>query len=493
MEKLNNKDIEFECMGANYKDPKDYFFSYENKDFSYKGELKNYNYANLLKQKQANIYKFMELASYYVDADDIFSGLIKRVLTPFSMTSGYTLSGGERIIKKYKDFHAATGFKDVLRCIFFELYTFGNCYIYIMDDGHLITLPPHRIKISDLMKKGEPILEFNIMELNNIKSNVVEESFIKTLEKKYEGYPREIKESLKRNASAWVQLNPDRTLVVQESKPMWEKYAIPFISTCLKPLAKKELISYYEDTLLNMGAKGFLHVKVGDKDILPAPNGNQLNEVVSIFKRALNKYPLAVTNWLTDAKFITMEQEDLFDNSKYSEVNKQILSAGGISTVIVTGDSSNDSFASVNMSIETAAKRIGQNQDNVAEAINKYHYRLNNLWNGVIKNIPEFKFNNLNLTNSNELKSEAFTLWQSGSLSRKTMLEKHDYNYDQEKERKEKEKDDEKVFTIPVNPHTSSGDNNNDDSTGRPTKNTKDLKRDKNQSDTGKQPKPSNK
>lgn len=481
-------------MGANYKDPKEYYFSYENKDFTYKGELKNYNYTNLLKQKQANIYKFMELASYYVDADDIFSGIIKRVLTPFSMTSGYMLNGGDRIVKKYKDFHNETGFRDVLRCVFFELYTFGNCYIYIMDDGHLITLPPHRIRISDLMQKGEPILEFNIMELNNITSNIVDEEFVKTLEKKYEGYPREIRDSVSGGTSApWVQLNPDRTLVIQESKPMWEKYAIPFISTCLKPLAKKELISYYEDTLLNMGSKGFLHVKVGDKDVLPAPNTTQLNEVVSIFKRALNKYPLAVTNWLTDAKFITMEQEDLFDNSKYSEVNKQILSAGGISTVIVTGDSSNDSFASVNMSVETAAKRIGQNQDNVAEAINKYHFRLNKLWGGVVKSVPEFKFAPLNLTNNNELKEESFALWQSGCLSRQTMLEKHEYNYDQEKERKEKEKDDEKIFTIPINPFTTSGDGSNDNNNGRPAKNTKNLKRDKNQSDTGKQPKPSNK
>ena len=188
-----------------------------------------------------------------------------------------------------------------------------------------------------------------------------------------------------------------------------------------------------------------------------------------------------------------MEQQDLFDNSKYAEVNKQILSAGGISTVIVTGDSSNDSFASVNMSVETAAKRIGQNQDNVAEAINKYHFRLNEMWEGVTKSIPEFVFSPLNLTNSGDLKAEAFSLWQSGCLSRKTLLEKYDYNYDQEKERKENEKDDETVFKIPVNPFTANGNDSNSGDTGRPTKNVKDLKRDKNQSDTGKQPKPSNK
>lgn len=487
-------DIKIECMGAGERDLT-FMFTYENKDFSYKGELKNYDYTKLLKSKQANIFKFMELASYYVDADDIVAGLVKRVLVPFSMTEEYSIDGSERIVKKYKDHHDKTGFKDVLKSVFFELYTFANCYMYIMEEGNLITLPPHRIRISDIMINGEPVLEFNILELNTQRGKVVDEKFIETLKEKYKGYPKEIGDSLKKGAANWVQLNPKNTLIVQESKPMWEKYAIPFISTCLKPLSKKELISYYEDNLLNMGTKNFLHVQVGDKDILPAPNKQQLDEVVDIFKRALSKYPLAVTNWLIKAQFITMQQrEDLFDNTKYSEVNKQILSAGGISTVIVTGDSSNDSFASVNMSVETAAKRIKQNQDNVAEAINKYHKRLNEKWGGVYKNIPEFKFKPLNLTNSDELKKEAFTLWQSGTLSRKTMLEMHDYNYTKEKERKENEKDDNEIFEPPTNPFTASGNNSTgDNSGGRPNSNPKDMKSDKNKSKTGGQPKPSNK
>ena len=75
-------------------------FSYENKDFTFRGEVKNYNYNNILKDKQSNIYKLYELANYYVDADEIVSGIVKRVLTPFSLSSGWKLVGSSENTKK---------------------------------------------------------------------------------------------------------------------------------------------------------------------------------------------------------------------------------------------------------------------------------------------------------------------------------------------------------------------------------------------------------
>ena len=59
--------------------------SYENKDLTFRGEIKNYNYDKLLQNKQANIIKFMELADYYVDADELVGGIVKRVLLPISI------------------------------------------------------------------------------------------------------------------------------------------------------------------------------------------------------------------------------------------------------------------------------------------------------------------------------------------------------------------------------------------------------------------------
>jgi hypothetical protein len=474
-------------------------FSYENKDYTFKGELKNYNYSALLRDKQTNIYKFFELANFYIDSDSIYSGIIKRVLTPFSLSNGWKLKGvSEKTKQKYIDHYENIGFLDIARSIFYELYTFANCYIYFMPNGSLITLPPHRIRISEIMINGEPVIEFNVVELNKRNNYGTKEIFIDTLVKKYEGYPPEIKESLiSGNTGSWIQLNPENTFVLQESKPMWQRYAIPFISTCLKPLAKKELISYYEDVQLNIGAKGFLHAKLGHDELLPKPNKDQLDITAKIFQDALNKFPLAVTSHFVDAKFISVDTKGMFDKSKYSEVNSQIMSSGGISPLVVTGESDGSSFAQANVSVEVAAQRIKQNQQNFSEMIKKFNKKLALMWRIGDNRIPTFSFNEVNLTNDGKFKDEAFKLWQQGCISRKTLLDDY-YNmdYEQERERKQNESDksDDEVFIPPSSPFNSNQNDIKDNESGRPSKDIKDSKQDKNNSGTGnKQPKPSTK
>jgi len=475
-------------------------FAYESRDTTFKGELKGYNYNNILKDKQSNINKLYELANFYIDADEIISSLVKRVLTPFSTSCGWKLKGTNQSVKqKYINHYEAFGFLDVTRSIFYELYAFANCYIYFMPNGSLITLPPHRIRISDIMVNGEPVLEFNVAELNYRRTmGLTKEDFIKTLVKKYEGYPPEIGEALQSgNTGAWIQLNPANTFVLQESKPMWQKYAVPFISTCLKPLAKKELISYYEDVQLNVGAKGFLHAKLGHDDLLPKPNKQQLDATAKIFQDALNKFPLAVTSHFVDAKFITVDTKGMFDKSKYKEVNAQIMASGGISPLVVTGESDGSSFAQANVSIKTAAERIKQNQNNFCEMMKKFNKKLAEMWRVGNGRVPEFVFNSVDLLNDGAFREEAFKLWQQGCISSTTMLEDHGYDVEQEYERRkaEKKRDFENVFIPPPNSNTMANNlgNPNDPNAkpGAPEKKVKDSKQDKNNSDSGKNPKPS--
>ena len=67
--------------------------------------------------------------------------------------------------------------------------------------------------------------------------------------------------------------------------------------------------------------------------------------------------------------------------------------------------------------------------------------------------------------------------------------------YEQEKERKQQEtkNGDDEVFLPPASPFNSPNGANPNDENGRPTKSVKDSKQDKNNSLTGKQPKPSSK
>ena len=64
-------------------------------------------------------------------------------------------------------------------------------------------------------------------EINSasLKEWVNDDSF----EVRMKGYPREVTTALK-EGKAWVQLNPERTFVLQDIKEDWLRYAIPMIA-----------------------------------------------------------------------------------------------------------------------------------------------------------------------------------------------------------------------------------------------------------------------
>ena len=94
---------------------------------------------------------------------------------------------------------------------------------------------------------------------------------------------------------------------------------MPFIAPALRALAKKELISSYEDAMLNIGKRSFVHVKYGESskinDVLP--DQPQLAAVRKIFLSAMSGTPLAVTNHLASAETIQFDMDDLFQWDKY--------------------------------------------------------------------------------------------------------------------------------------------------------------------------------
>ena len=67
--------------------------------------------------------------------------------------------------KKYEEYHERIGLRDRMWSIFLQYYKYGNVYIYLMEDGSIITLPVHKVRISNIMMNGEPVLEFNAQSI----------------------------------------------------------------------------------------------------------------------------------------------------------------------------------------------------------------------------------------------------------------------------------------------------------------------------------------
>lgn len=487
-------------VGASNERDEQAIQSFSNSNITFTGELSGYDYGSILRNKQDNILSLYQIADYYSDADPIIRGIIKHVYVPFSSCSPWYLTGAKKkTYALYEEQYKKMRLREKIEGIMLEIWKYSNVCVYLYE-GNIITLPVNKWKIGNVTLNGQPIVDFDCQSILNewrTKSYDVKENWIKdnNLEVYFKGFPEEIQEALNKG-SQYAQLNPENTFVFQTAKESWQRYAIPFIAACLSPLAKKELISKYEDATLNLAIRSFVHVRYGDEkqnaDILP--DEAELRQVRKLFQQGMNGFPLVTTNYLAKAEVIQPDLNDLFQWDKYKQVNNDILSAGGVSGIIVSGVSEDGStFASAQVSMETVEARINAVRDEFCEMMTQINARLTEYIDGVynLKDVPEFHFAPLSMEGKKALREKCNELWQNGVVSTQTMMETNGYSIDREKELRDKEKTngvDETFVPRALNGTTASGTN---EKQGRPELDESERKSDPDASERGKQPKPS--
>lgn len=475
--------------------------TFNDRTITYTGELTNYDYQSILRDKQNNINRLYELADYFTDADPLFRGMIKGVYAPFAVAQGYRLVGSnEQTKKKYEAYYERIGLKDKMQSIFLQYYKYGNVYCYLMEDGNIITLPPHKCRISNMALNGEPLVEFNVRSIRDdlvaigvpATKDYIDDDLLK---ERLKGFPPEVVKGVKNNVE-YVQLNPANTFVLQDLKEEWTRYAIPMIATCLTAFQKKALIQKYETSQLNLGIRGFLHAKYGDPNNGSSlPDRNQLLQIQALFRQAMTGSALATTNHWVEAEFITADTDKLFEFDKFKDVNNDILAGGGISGVIVSGISGDGStFATAQVSMQTAALRIRIGRDNFAQMMNKINQRVNGILpHSKSSNIPKFTFPPTDLTGDTKFQEACTKLWTSGVMSTQTMMEAYGLDALQEAERRKNEGAQGGIdqYLAPRTQNDVQEEEEKGD-VGRPEMTDEERHSDPANSQTGKQPKPSN-
>lgn len=483
--------------------------SFSNSNITFSGSLAGYDYDDILRDKQSNIVNLYKLADYYVDADAIVRGIVRHIFVPYSAGSSWFLYGAkDKTCKLYEEQYRKMRLKDKIEGIFYEYWKYGNVFVYVLN-GHLITLPVHKCKIGNVSLNGRPLVDYDCQSILNewrAKSYDVKENWIKDneLENYFKGYPDEVVEALNQGKQ-YAQLNPDNCFPFQGPKEGWQRYSVPFIASCLPALAKKELISQYEDAVLNVGTRSFVHVRYGDstkgQDMLPG--AAELTEVRRLFQKGMSGFPLVVTNHLAQAEVVQAKLDDLFQWDKYKDVNQDILSAGGVSGILVSGVSEDGStFASAQVSMNTAAARIDAARAEFCEIMNQVNERLKEDIPGIynLKDTPKFGFKPLDMAGQKALRETCQALWEKGLVSTKTMMETHGYSLDVEKAQRTKEASDGTNETLiprdATNAAPSEDTENTDDDKkskgGRPEMTDDERHSDPEASERGKQPKPSN-
>lgn len=482
--------------------------TYNERSITFNGSLNNYDYASLLRQKQQNINKFYELGDYFVDADDLVGGAIRHILVPFSLIDGWYLTGGtQQTQDKYNEWFERISLNEKLRSWFYQYYVFYNVYFSLMEDGDLVTLPPHLMRITNVAVNGNPLTEFNVKSLKQDLRKNSQKSWKKYLDDeefqiRIAGYPAEVTESLKKNVE-WVQLDPKSTWLWQGDKPEWSRYAIPLIAPALIPLAQKALIRNQEDALLNLAAASFVHGAVGSpKDSNIVVDKPILSAILAITKDAMKAGGgVAITNDCVKYQVIQPDMDHFYEADKYKNVNESILSAFGINSTVSSGADNAVSFGTSQISTKLVSMRINAARQSLCKLMNKIIRAVNGSPYGLPrsndKKLPTFVMPTSDLTQVAAFQAECMKLYEKGVLSARTLLDAYHVDIETEFQRKQEEQDSGKteLFVAPgKGTETTDGNKSSGDSdvpVGRPTMDDSERQSDPGNSETGRQPKPS--
>lgn len=424
-------------------------------------------------------------------------GIIHHVYVPYIMSSPWQLHGSEKTNKIYEAYYEKIRLRERLTDIALELATYNNVFVYFLN-GAPITLPVDKCRIGSLQLNGEPLVEFDcqtILEEYRYQGCDVHMGWIEESDPQIflQAFPPEVVDALNRCAT-WVQLNPKYTKVLQGPKDAWAKYAIPFIAAALPALQQKDIIRKYETAILNLGIHSFVHMRYGgmmkERDVLP--NEQDMGKLHRNTSKAMNGFPLLTSDYLAQANVVQPDMDDLFQWDKYKNVNNDILSAGGISGVIVTGTASDGAtFSSSQVSMQTAEARILAMRELICELMNKLNFCIKeellkrHTYN--VKDVPTFTFLPLELSGSKALRDRCYQLWKDGVISTATMMDTEGYDLMRELHQREMEKDHvDEVFA----PRVTNVQQTSDEG-GRPEMSDEERHSDPEASTRGAQPKPS--
>ena len=460
-----------------------------------------------MRDKQGNIYDAYKLADYFYDAEELYGGSIKYIYVPFSLIDGWYLTGGDDKVRvKYYDWFTRIGLDQKMESWFTQYFNFANVFFSLMEDGDLVTLPPILSRVTNVAVNGNPLIEFNARAVKQDLKKQGQKALKKFLDDeqldvRLAGFPKEVAEALRTNKE-WVQLDPKTTFFWSMPKPEWQRYAVPMIIMCLKPLAKKAIISKYEDALLNLAAASFVHASVGaPEDSNVVSDQNILTGVMSITKQAMKAGGgISVTNDWIKYDVVQPDVDKMFDHNKYSGPNEEILGAMGINNSVAAG--SNDTsitFGAAQISTKIVSMRITRARQSFCEMMNKIIRAVNGAPYGLPRSndskLPRFAMPASDLTKVAAFQEACMTLWEKGMISDKTLMDAHgfDVQYEFEQKQKEQDKGYSEVF---IAPNTKGATNNNsssggDGEVGRPVMDDSQRESDPGNSETGAAPKPS--
>lgn len=462
----DNKTIE---LGQSKQSTYSRYFSQK---FTINGEPKGYDLQKYAQNPQDNINELSALAKYYY----ISEGMIMRtvnIIRDYSVTELHLdYDKGKGKVKAIVDsFLKKIDINKFCKDFVFEMAMTGNCFCYDRDGEYIDIYPLDLIEVSNVVINGKQQVYFDNSQMEFEMSDNPEEAKLMA-----KAYPEEIQKGIRQDR-AKIPFDLDKSYFSKMNSSRYDRYGVSFLVPAFDDLSRKNLLKEAERSTASGIIDQILHIKVGDKD--HSPSKEEVLFYSDLFTDKTGSVRVT-TPYYVGLEWISPDSE-IFGETKFLEIDKDLLSTLGVSLTLLRGEGGgNYSEGMINITglIKTIESIRSFLPPIIEDMIRRELER-----NGInADKTPKVSFNEIVIDENARLGLVQW-LFEHAGLPYRVLFEEHGYDYDYMKlERlEENNSDDDKVFELRNQPFQGNTPNEEQE-VGRPEKNLSERKSDKNQS-----------
>lgn len=462
----DNKTIE---LGQSKQSTYSRYFSQK---FTINGEPKGYDLQKYAQNPQDNINELSALAKYYY----ISEGMIMRtvnIIRDYSVTELHLdYDKGKGKVKAIVDnFLKKIDINKFCKDFVFEMAMTGNCFCYDRDGEYIDIYPLDLIEVSNVVINGKQQVYFDNSQMEFDMSDNPEEAKLMA-----KAYPEEIQKGIRQDR-AKIPFDLDKSYFSKMNSSRYDRYGVSFLVPAFDDLSRKNLLKEAERSTASGIIDQILHIKVGDKD--HSPSKEEVLFYSNLFTDKTGSVRVT-TPYYVGLEWISPDSQ-IFGETKFLEIDKDLLSTLGVSLTLLRGEGGGN-YSEGMLNITGLIKTIESIRSFLPPIIEDM-IRRELERNGInADKTPKVSFNEIVIDENARLGLVQW-LFEHAGLPYRVLFEEHGYDYDYMKlERlEENNSDDDKVFELRNQPFQGNMPNEEKE-VGRPEKNLSERKSDKNQS-----------
>lgn len=311
----------------------------------------------------------------------------------------------------------------------------------------LFVRDPKTIKISTSLLTDQPtylaMIPKNIIDfiMNNGKypNGVEDKELFENIKKYFPDFYSEIKKGSK-------EIKLENKNIIRRRYTTNNAYPIPYITASIDSLKHKRQLRQMDFSIANKVIGAIMHVKVGSDDF-PITNSEEDVEYVENLRGQLNwrfnnnkdleRIFQLLTSHTVDINWVFPDTKELLNESKYKDINQEILFGLGFPRILITGETERSGSSDPQMALTGPIKTMEGFRRKIASVIRRVCWDISQE-NG-FKNAPEVEFAPINLHKFEAFVDSLGKLYEFGGLSRETFAKQLGVDFRHELENRSKE------------------------------------------------------